>query len=211
MIGDDLYRLANSLLIAGYVAQGTDPNSTPNYHARYQNLAVTSGGPLWMAQASAQAGLSHVHSGRPREALRFFEDCLRLCEDTRTTARTLALQGVTIAATMLGEEAEPNVVRDALRELHEQNSWLTVWQTIEHLGVHWIRTGRLAPGAVVIGHLEAHGRANLLYVTARAEAVAILGAHPEMADAQVQGAAMTRDQLVAYILNQLGDQTEGCD
>jgi len=209
LVGDDLYREGSWLMCAGAVASATDPGSVPGYRHRFRGVAAVLEAPLWLAQASSATGLDLWLSGRPREALPAFRECLRLCEDTRTTAANTAFLGLALTAPQLDDDVAPKILRDSLTQLYDLNNWGYTWQAIENLAIHWVSTGALEPGAVAIGHLEAHGRTNAQFVTLRAEVVDILRAHPETADAQARGVAMTRDQLVAYILNQLDDPTEG--
>jgi hypothetical protein len=100
-------------------------------------------------------------------------------------------------------------VREAFHELAAANDWLGIWSVVETLTVHWVLTGALERGAVGIGYLRAHRQTR--FGSSRAEAVAILGAHSETAQAQARGAAMTRDQLVAYIADQIGPSKRSDD
>jgi hypothetical protein len=211
LVGNDLFREAIWLMCVGPVVQATDPGSVTQYTDRFSQVTAQLGAPLWIAFSTGVAGFEHLFSGRPLEALRAFDECLRLCEDTGTTARTVALLGLAMTAPQLDSDEAPIILRDALAQLCETNNWSYMWQAIENLAIHWVRTGAQGAGAVVLGHLEAHGRANAMFVIHRAQAADILRAHPETADAQARGAAMTRDQLVAYILDQLdehGERTE---
>jgi hypothetical protein len=203
-IGGDRYRLATWLQVAAMVAQGGDPGSMPGYHARYRELAITSEAPLWISIGSSLTGMAHLYSGQSQEALRDFQEGLRLCEDTRTMARFLALAGSAMAATNLDDDHATSILRGAFHELAAANDWLGMWAVVENLTVHWVLTGALAAGAVGIGYLAAHHHAIAPFGASRAEAVAILEAHPETAEAQARGAVMTRDQLIAYVIDQLG-------
>jgi hypothetical protein len=141
-----------------------------------------------------------LYDGRPREALAAFQEVLRLCEDTPCQARTAALGGVARAA---AELEMPELCRDAFRQLYDTHSWMPVWVTLEHLGLHWVETSRLECGAVVLGHLDAHRPRFQSFAARRAAALEVLRAHPETSGAQARGAAMTREQLVEYVLAQL--------
>ena len=149
----------------------------------------------------------HLDQGRLRDALQLFQEALRLCDDTRTTARHLALLCLAQAAIVLDDHDAPNIVQDALSQMRDANLWIWIWNAVESLAIRWVRSGLLESGSVILGHLEANGHAHVYYSGSRAEALDILRAHPEMSDAQARGAAMTRDQLVTYILGQLDDGT----
>jgi len=207
-VGEDAYREVVWLIVATLVARFFDPAAIPQYNARFGEVAAALGAPLWIASHLCSTGSHHLLDGRPGEARRDYQEALRLCEDTKTTARGTALVGSALAAVALDHDEAPKIFRDTLGELYEMNSWLGVWMAIEELLIDWVLTGALEPGAVAAAHLEAHGHAHPTFAIRRAEATAILRAHPETADAQTRGTAMTRDQLVTYILNQLEVSTE---
>jgi hypothetical protein len=147
-----------------------------------------------------------LYDGRPHEALAAFQEVLRLCEDTPCQASGFALGGIAQAAAELDA---PELCRDALRQLCDAHSWMGVWIALEHLGLHWVETSRLEPGATVLGHLDAHRPVAQNRAARRAAALEALRAHPATSGAQARGAAMTREQLVEYVLGQLDAVTNG--
>ena len=205
LVGADPYNEGVWLMCARFVSHAVDPESMPGYHDRFGALSTAVGAPLWIAMHLSVTGLDLVWSGKPHEARRLIQEGLRLCEETRTTARGVALIGLALAATAIDDDEARLELRDALVELHGLNDWNGVWIAAENLAIHWIRVGALEPGAVVLGHLEANGRSQALLLPARAAAIDVLRADTEAARAQARGASMTREQVVAHILDCLDD------
>jgi predicted ATPase len=209
LVGDDPYRQGAWLQVAIGVSFSTDPGAARRYNARFAELAAALGAPLWLAMATNNDAVNLLFDGRPREALAAFQEVLRLCEDTPCMARTNALGGIASAAAELDA---PDLCRDALRQLYDAHRWMGVWIALERLGFHWVETSRLEPGAAVLGHLDAHRPVAQSRAARRAAALEVLRAHPETSGEQARGAAMTREQLVEYVLAQLdagGDASAG--
>jgi predicted ATPase len=206
LVGDDTYRLGAWLQAAPVVSRATDPGAPRHYNARFAELAAALGAPLWLANARNIDAVDLLFDGRPREALAAFDEVLRLCEETPSMARTNALGGVAVAAAELDL---PDLCHGALRQLYDSHHWPSVWIALEYLASHWVETSRLEPGAVVLGHLDAHRPVAESRAARRAAALEGLRAYPERSGAQARGAAMTREQLVEYVLAQLDAVSNG--
>jgi predicted ATPase/class 3 adenylate cyclase len=208
-VGDDAYTLGAWLQIAGPVAYpSADPATRASLRSRFQELATRCGAPLWKAIAVAQTGWDLFLGGRAREARDAFQEALRLLEDVRPGTRAMFLAGLAESAAALNDDATPGALRFALSDAYALRIWWPVWSTVELVALHWIQIGGLEPAAVSLGHLEAHGHANPGYGASRAEAITVLDAHPDLADARARGAAMDRDELVAYVLDHLDQRDD---
>jgi hypothetical protein len=102
------------------------------------------------------------------------------------------------------DDTEPSV-HDALTQLLASRTWAFVWTVIEALALYWARVGREEPAAVLLGNLEANNIRHAYFVEQRRDAVAALRAGGDAEDHLAEGAALGRDQLVAYVLDQLAD------
>jgi predicted ATPase/class 3 adenylate cyclase len=208
LVGDDAYTLGAWLQMALPVA-GADHATRASLIARFQELATTCGAPLWRAIAKANTGWDLFLGGRPREARDAFREALRLLEDVRPGTRAMFLAGLAEASAALDDDETPGALRFALGDAYALRIWWPVWSTVELVSLYWVRSGMLEPGATSLGHLEAQGHANPGYGALRAEAITVLDAHPDLAEARARGAAMDRDELVAYVLEQLDRRGDG--
>lgn len=95
---------------------------------------------------------------------------------------------------------------DAVCSLYEVREWPNVWLTLESLAAWWARSEQLEQAAVIIGHVDAAQRHWTAMADRRAKATAAVTQHPDSARWMARGAALTRDQLVEYVLEQLDPQ-----
>ena len=116
---------------------------------------------------------------------------------------TLVSLGV-LAAMTDSDDTDPSL-HDALTRLLATRNWVLVWIVMEALALYWARVGRDEPAAVLLGHLEANNIRYAHFVEQRRDAVAALRARSDAEDRLAHGAALERDQLVAYALDQLAD------
>jgi hypothetical protein len=109
-----------------------------------------------------------------------------------------------LAAMIDSDDANPSF-HDALTRLLATRTWALVWVVMEALALYWARVGRDEPAAVLLGHLEANHIRYAQFVEQRRDAVAALRDRSDAEDHLARGAALERDQLVAYALDQLAD------
>jgi hypothetical protein len=200
LVAEDPLCLGAWLQAAYIVALGTDPVSARRYTARFIEFAAALDAPLWLAQATVAEGFNLLFDGRPGEALDACQEGVRLTEGTQCTARTTGLLGIACAAAELDFS---EVVASALRELYEVHSWQQLWIALEYVGIHWVEAGRYAQGTAVLRHLDSQGRAALALSARRAATIAALATRPDTPGAARASAAMTREQLVGFVLAQL--------
>jgi hypothetical protein len=81
---------------------------------------------------------------------------------------------------------------------------------LEIVAIYWAFSGTLEPAAVVLGHLEAHDRhhPNPRIRRDRARARDLVRRLPDAENHLARGNAMTREQLLAYVLEQLAPTTQ---
>jgi hypothetical protein len=117
----------------------------------------------------------------------------------------LALLSLGVLAAVTNSDAANPTLQDALTRLLSVRSWALVWVGMEALALYWARTGRDEAAAVLLGHLEAMDIHYAYFVEQRAQAVTALQAQRDAQQHFARGAALDRDRLVAYALEQLGD------
>ena len=98
-------------------------------------------------------------------------------------------------------DQRPVLYREVLHRLYADRHWLDLWVAIESLAAHWASTGRSAHAAVLLGHLDSRGRGHVALARRRARiSVALSSTQP---DYMAQGAAMDREELVRFALDEL--------
>jgi hypothetical protein len=106
---------------------------------------------------------------------------------------------------MTNSDDTERALHNALTHLLAGRTWALVWVVIEGVALHWARTGRDEPSAVLLGHLEANDIRYAQFVDQRTQAVTALHARDDVEDHLARGAALGREQPVTYALNQLAD------
>jgi hypothetical protein len=118
--------------------------------------------------------------------------------------RALITFQIALRAAAPGFDIDPEAAyRDAVSRLFELREWGYLWLTIESLASWWARSARLEQAAVMLGHLDAAQRHWAVMADRRAKATAAVTQHPDGARWMAHGAALTRDHLVEYALEQL--------
>lgn len=96
------------------------------------------------------------------------------------------------------------VYRSALVRFYTDRAWVHVYLLLGGLAEHWARQGDSEAAGVVLGFLDRHNPVSHPMTSARRrEAHDLLTTVPEAVGWRAQGAVMTRDNLVAYVLDRL--------
>ncbi|MGA9278956.1 ATP-binding protein, partial [Ilumatobacter sp.] len=115
-----------------------------------------------------------------------------------------AMKNLAVAASWADSPAAEEIFTEAFDVVARGRMWSFAWVVIEALAIHWYRRGRIADAAVLLGYLERHGLAFGVLVKSRADVDQVVGHTNRVADQRDQGAAMTRDKLVAFTRERLG-------
>jgi predicted ATPase/class 3 adenylate cyclase len=108
-----------------------------------------------------------------------------------------------VALASLGDERLVAAFADTLVELVAARNWQVLWWTLEALGEHWARAGKLSAAAVVIGHLNAHDFSSQFSLADRPATLKLIGEHESCQELMTRGAHMSRDELVEFALDRL--------
>jgi predicted ATPase len=95
----------------------------------------------------------------------------------------------------------PQAYGEVLSRLYAHRQWNDLHVAIESIAAHWADTGRSESAAVLLGHLEVHGRGHGAMARRRARLSSALSA--THGQDMARGAAMNRDELVEYALSEL--------
>jgi hypothetical protein len=200
--GDDPEVLGTTFHLLVWVSWAADPDSIGTYAAHEHDYALTSGSRLRLASASAGLGFAALVAGSGDEAMRLFRESLGLA-GTIPSVRGEALLGIASTAATLDPARAASAFHEAITDLYATRWWMYVWIATETLAIHWVSTGELEAGAVLLGHLQANNRSHASLVATRHEADEIVARQPKMRAAIERGAAMSRDDVVGYALERL--------
>jgi hypothetical protein len=199
---DDPYTAAIELALAALFATDTDEAARCVEIAQSRaaglanpSLAVIMG----MGEASAldAAGDRAASAAVLREARRH-------AEAAGPYPKAIIAWSIAVRAAAPGFGIEPGpAYRDALALLHDLKEWANLWFVVESLATWWARAGVTESAATVLGHLDRIGRGNSTIAHRRARAAELVDAHPDAARWRAEGAAMSRDELIAYCLANL--------
>jgi hypothetical protein len=95
--------------------------------------------------------------------------------------------------------------QEAITILRDLQEWFNLWMVVESLGTWWSRTGKLEQAATAFGFLDNTGPGHHTIAQRRAKAARLVDAHPDAPRWRADGAAMSRDQVISYCLEQLGE------
>jgi hypothetical protein len=113
-----------------------------------------------------------------------------------------ALQGVARAMAMIGGDGVDRAFLDALITLRHDRNWMYAWVTLDALMTHWLAQERTREGAVLLGHLKSHVRANGVQAASRQRAVEVVGAHPRLAVFRQPGSTMSATELLEFAIEE---------
>ena len=193
-----------TLPLTGYSAI-VSPADTPDHAARGQRLAWRLDAPTPLAIAQWEAACAAWSSGDLHPALDTFERARREAESLGATW----LVGLTLSSAIIrlagdpGDEPFTRRYLETIAHFHRTREWVHQWGALESLAIRWTRHGRMQPAAVLIGHMEAHRRANSYLVPHRAQAIDSLRAFGPAAGWMADGAALQPDQLARFALDVL--------
>ena len=158
---------------------------------------------------SASATLGRLAGYEARQGN--FDAALELCEEATSMAEAAGIlvfraYTVTLAARVsaaLHEDGAAARLRDAIEDARRSGWWLNVWPIMSAAGRWFEATGRLGPAATIDGHFERRGRTRTGYDLLPSEA--------DLSDeheARRNGARMSADELVDYVIAELADTGE---
>ena len=179
---------------------------------RYVSLADRIGAPSLRARAALYQGDLKLRAEASRDAQGALASYGKGLDLARATGdinnENLMLWAAVSAATWLQTAEANDVCREALTRLYDTRYWLLVWRTVDSVAGWLTATGNIEAGAIIYGHLDAHHPAHgEAGARRRSCALRVVRQHPRAEQFMALGAAKDRDQLVAFVLDQLADPT----
>ena len=102
-----------------------------------------------------------------------------------------------------GRDSPDRVRLDYIHWLHVQGSFTEMW-TIEGACNQWTAEGRFTAAGTILGFLEANHVGHALHASSRDHTARTIRADPDGEAAMVRGASLSRDELVDFVLAELG-------
>jgi hypothetical protein len=174
--------------------------------ARLTSLSEQIGAPSLLARAAYFEGRVKLWLQEPRDADGALASYGRGVEWARI-ARDIShenwnLTGIVFAKAELRSADMDDIFLYTLNRLHDTRDWIGIWITLIPL-VSWLEaTGNVEATTVICGHLDAH-RTPWRGLDGRLNELRAPREHPQADQLRARGAAMDRDQLVAFALEQL--------
>lgn len=194
--------LVRPLGLASMCAVLVEPGAVPGFADRLAGVAALAPSEVNVTAAANAAGYALLARGDADAALDAFRQMYSLGRGV-PHLQGVALKNMSVAASLSAAPVSPTTFADALEHVYRGRMWSLVWIVVEALAVFWARGERPIDAAVIIGHLDRHGRANGILIEGRRDALDLLQGLPEADAAREQGAAMTRDDLVEFAIGGL--------
>jgi predicted ATPase/class 3 adenylate cyclase len=190
-------------------ALAADRPSVPLHLGRLTALSHEIGAPSILSETARYRGLTALYAAEPRDP----ETALRECDlgvELARSVRDLVAEGVNLAtmafaATALRRSDAVDIVRDCIVRLYDMRFWNVLWLLLETAAGSFATSGDLESSAVVYGHLEAHQPPWGIPAVRRARdrGLGLARQHADSDSLMAHGAAMDRDELVAYTVAHL--------
>ena len=160
--------------------------------------------PCLDVQIGVAEGIATYAAGERSAAAALLIQARRRAEEAGPYPQAIVSWVIALRAAAAGFDADPDVAyREALTRLHDLREWANLWLTVESLATWWAGTGQFERAGRTLGFLEATGRRFMDLASRRERALATVIAHPHGEAWLAAGARTDRDQLIAYLLDQL--------
>ena len=194
------------LAIACRCAWAHEPSRVRGWAADLCVIAAQNGRLDDRARAAHAMGIAALIDGDPRTALAWFEEGKEVARDIGGLEAE-AMVGVARATAALGgDDVEPAFLR-ALTVLRLHRNWMYGWVALENLMIHWVANGRMEDGAVLLGHLDAHGHAGSVEAPQRRVASEAVAADPQLSLFVHRGAMMRSPELLDFAIDRLASRS----
>ena len=182
-------------------ASAADLDSARELLARTQRLAAPLDNPALDAVVFYATGVVARAGGHYESANDHFVRALALAE----SSGNLMMQGILpmsqafLAVMTDADDAERSLL-DAVRRLYESRDWQDTWPAVEALALYWMRHGHLEDATVLLGHLQAHGIGQAMFIEQRRQTEEALANTPDAHRWMSRGARLDRDELLQHVL-----------
>ncbi len=184
--------------------------AVPDLLTRLTAVSATIGAPSLRARSLFCQGRQRMWADAVPDiegALSCYREGLAVARETNDlSAENLNMIGIMYAETRLREPNAGETCREALKGYRDTRHWTVFWLALGAVTWWWRTTGKLEALAVVCGHVDAHHPV-WRDSDAHHEELQAAHRHPDADDLMARGAAMDRDQLVAFVVDQLAMQS----
>jgi predicted ATPase/DNA-binding SARP family transcriptional activator len=196
------YEVVDSLILALACSLVAEPHSAVGFADRLASAALDAPSSVHTTAAVNAAGFLCLGRDDVDGALDHFR------RSSQTAAGIPHLQGVAlrnlaVAAAWSEFPQASSTIGDALDQLVRSRFWSLGWVAVEALAISWGRSGRATDATVLLGYLDHHGLGYGLLVDGRHEVTARVADLSGADEQRATGAAMGRDDLMAFALDGL--------
>jgi predicted ATPase/DNA-binding SARP family transcriptional activator len=183
-----------------------EPSEVRPWAERLCVLAAANGRIDDRARAAHAMGIASLVDDDPAAALAWFNEGREAARGLRGLEAE-ALQGVARATALLDGADVEAAFLEALTVLYQDLNWMYAWVALENLMLAWVAHRRSEDAALLLGHLEAHGRASAINAPRRREAVEAMGTDGQLAIFRQRGATMSPIEIIEYAIDRLADSS----
>jgi tetratricopeptide (TPR) repeat protein len=189
----------------GSLAQATNPAALPDAMARVSDVVHRHGAP-WMMIGAEQGRAEICFADNDYEgSLDAARHAHSLALETRSVVNELIAGFRIIAAVLAPPDAAPTPeCRQIFIRILDTRMWYSIWAAVEPIANNLARTGHTQAAATIVGHLTTQENTwDGLIFGSRQHTLDLVGLDEHADEWMANGAAMTRDEIVAYTLDQL--------
>jgi len=176
--------------------------------ARLASLAELTGAPSLLARVAFFQGRVKLWLQQPSDPEGALASYRRGVEWARMAGdvahENWNLMGIVFAQAAIRSPDVGDVFREAITHLYDTRDWVGIWVAMIPLSSWLESSGNAEAAAIIFGYLEAH-RTPWRGIDGRLQSLRAPHQHPQADQLITHGAAMDRDQLVAFALEQLTD------
>jgi tetratricopeptide (TPR) repeat protein len=189
----------------GGLAQITNPAAMPDAMARFLDVVHRHGAPWMMIGAEQMRAEICMADNDYEGSLDAARRAHSLALETRSAVDEL-LAGFRIIAAVLAplDAVLTPECRQIFTRMLDTRSWFSIWAAVEAISNNLARTGRTQAAATIVGHLATHENTwDGQVFGLRQQTLDLVGLDDCADEWMANGAAMTRDEIAAYTLDQL--------
>ena len=188
------------------VAFDNDLDAVPDLLTRLAAISATIGAPSLRARSLFCQGRQRMWANADPDiegARSCYREGLAVARGTGDVgAENLNRVGIMYTETRLGDPNAGDVCREAMQRFCDTRHWTLFWLALGAVTSWWRRIDNLEALAVVYGHIDTHHPVWRDGDTHHEERQAA-HRHPDAGELTARGAAMDRDQFVAFVIDQL--------
>jgi predicted ATPase len=186
-------------------ALATDPAGVAAYAQRSETLIAAYRHAVLRSEVLGNLSRYYALVGDASRGIDYCRENIALAEEHQLPRGVHHARNALAQLLMRTETEDPiPALREAISGASHARSWYDLWPTMLILAEYWMTRNQPDAAAVLVGYLDSHH-----LITVNDTTRELLGSSPDVRLAQEQGARLDRDQLVAFVLEHLPDESVG--